>query len=133
MINRKKDPNSARKKAAGRAYTEEVKTDAKPWLTKYLADKELANSSTPLLTPTPKAADSPLPKSEKDYKTLYESALKRIEDLEKRLRGQSAKKSSKSPAGFGRGPKSILPGGQPANATSRPKKHFSTKTNPYKD
>ncbi len=133
MVNRKKDPASARKKAAGRAYTEEVEADTKPWLTKYLASKELASNTNPTLAATPEVSTTRLPKPEKDYKALYESALKRIEDLEKRLRGQNAKKSSKSPAGFGRGPKSILPGGQPANATSRPKKHFSTKTNPYKD
>jgi hypothetical protein len=133
MVNKKKDPESARKKAAGRAYTEEVNADAKPWLTKYLADKELSNNILPILAPTPKITSRSLSKPEKDYKALYESALIRIEELEKRLRKRIAKKDSKTPAGFGRGPKSVVPGGQPANATRKPKKHFSRQTNPYKD
>jgi guanyl-specific ribonuclease Sa len=132
MVKRKKDPESARKKAAGRAYTEEVNADAKPWLTKYLANKEIVGT-IPVLEATPKEADSILPRLEKDYKVLYESALKRIEELEKRLRKRIAKKDSKTPGGFGRGPKSVVPGGQPANATRKPKKHFSRQTNPYKD
>jgi hypothetical protein len=124
MTNRKRDPNSARKKAAGRAHTEEVLSDAKPWLTKYLASKEVTVITPSALTTKPEEVNSTLPKPEKDYKALYESALVRISELEKRLRKQIDDKDSKRPAGFGRGPKSIHPGGQPANATRKPKRHF---------
>jgi len=128
----KRDPNTARKKAAGRAYTEKVKADAKPWLTKYLENKDLTGNNSPLMS-IPAVSDSVVSKSEKDYKVLYESALERIAELENRLRKRIAKQDSKTPAGFGRGPKAVVPGGQPANATRRPKKHFSRQTNPYKD
>lgn len=124
MVNRKKDPNSARKKAEGRAYTKEVKSATKPWLLNYLANKEVVGEVVSISITGPKEVDSTLSKVRKNYKALYESALKRIDDLEKQLQERARKKDSKRPAGFGRGAKSIHPGGQPANVTPKQKKHF---------
>lgn len=129
----KRDRNTAWKKAAGRAHTEEVQANPKPWLTKYLENKDLSRSTASAPTHTPQVLTSQVPKPEKDYKILYESALERIAELEKRLRKRIAKQDSKTPAGFGRGPKAVVPGGQPMNATPKPRKHFSRQTNPYKD
>jgi hypothetical protein len=122
MLNRKKDLKSARKKAAGSAYTKEVKSTTSPWLAKYLANKEVIVNNMPTPVLTSKEVDSTLPRLEKDYKILYESALSRIAELEKRLRNRIEKEDSQRIAGFGRGPKSIHFGGQPANATPKRKK-----------
>lgn len=133
MVNRKKDPNSARKKAEGRAYTEKIQSATKPWLLNYLTNKAVPGEIASISIAIPTEVDSTLPKVKKNYKALYESALKRIDELEKQLQERARKKVSKRPAGFGRGPKSVVPGGQPANATRKPKKHFNKQTNPYKD
>lgn len=124
MLSKKRDPRTAKKKAEGRAYTEELKSTGKPWLLNYLANKPVPGEITSISIATPTEVDSTLPKVKKNYKALYESALKRISELEKQLQERARKKDSKRPAGFGRGPKAIHPGGQPANATPRPKKHF---------
>lgn len=133
MLSKKRDPRTAKKKAEGRAYTEELKSAGKPWLVNYLANKPVPGEITSISIATPTEIDNTLPKVKKNYKALYESALKRIDELEKQLQERARKKVSKRPAGFGRGPKSVVPGGQPANATRKPKKHFSRQTNPYKD
>lgn len=124
MLSKKRDPNSARKKAEGRAYTEELKSATKPWLLNYLANKPVPGEIASISIVTRTEVDNTLPKVKKNYKALYESALKRISELEKQLQERARKKDSKRPAGFGRGPKAIHPGGQPANATPKPKRHF---------
>ncbi len=73
--------------------------------------------NNPLLN-GPKRVDAVAPT--KDYKALYERAIKRQQVLEEQVRSLQAQLDAKSPAGFGRGAKPGLSGGARPAAPQRP-------------
>lgn len=74
--------------------------------------------NNPLLN-GPKRVDAALAPT-KDYKALYERAMKRQQALEEQVRSLQAQLDAKSPAGFGRGAKPGLSGGNRPAASLRP-------------
>jgi hypothetical protein len=74
--------------------------------------------SNPLLN-GPKRVDA-TPAPVRDYKALYERAIKRQQALEEQVRSLQAQLDAKSPAGFGRGAKPGLSGGGRSAAPQRP-------------
>lgn len=73
--------------------------------------------NNPLLN-GPKRVDAVAPA--KDYKALYERAIKRQQTLEEQVRSLQAQLDAKSPPGFGRGAKSGLSAGGRPVAPQRP-------------
>jgi hypothetical protein len=79
--------------------------------------------NNPLLN-GPKRVDA-TPAPAKDYKALYERAMKRQEALEEQVRSLQAQLDAKSPAGFGRGAKPGLSGGVRPAAPQRPTRRLT--------
>ena len=74
--------------------------------------------NNPLLNGPRRVDATPAPP--KDYKALYERAMKRQEALEEQVRSLQAQLDAKVPAGFGRGAKPGLSGGSRPAAPQRP-------------
>ncbi len=74
--------------------------------------------TNPLLN-GPKRVDA-IPGPAKDYKALYERAMKRQQALEEQVRSLQERLDAKPPAGFGRGAKPGLSGATRSAAPQRP-------------